>query len=240
MIEKIAGVLPAGTVLLVGSARINERRDKRGMLIGRDAYNSLMAIDSDGRVVDVYDKIHLVPFGEYLPFQAFLESLGVMQMTGVRGGFSAGAGPRLLKVPGVPHTLPLICYEIIFPGEIGIEPGRRGEGEQPGWMLNVTNDAWFGSSAGPYQHFHQARVRAVEQGLPLARAANTGISAVVDPKGRILADIALDEKGVIDAEIPARGPATVYTLWGSRIEVFVFVLAFLGWLTCLWRSALRP
>ena len=239
-LEAIAGVLPAGTVLLVGSARINERRDKRGMLIGRDAYNSLMAIDSDGRVVDVYDKIHLVPFGEYLPFQAFLESLGVMQMTGVRGGFSAGAGPRLLKVPGVPHTLPLICYEIIFPGEIGIEPGRRGEGEQPGWMLNVTNDAWFGSSAGPYQHFHQARVRAVEQGLPLARAANTGISAVVDPKGRILADIALDEKGVIDAEIPARGPATVYTLWGSRIEAFVFVLAFLGWLTCLWRSALRP
>lgn len=239
-LEAIAGILPARTVLLVGSARISERRDKRGMLLGRDAYNSLMAIDGDGRVVDVYDKIHLVPFGEYLPFQAFLESLGVMQMTGVRGGFSAGAGPRLLTVPGLPPALPLICYEVIFPGEIGIEPGRRDEAGQPGWMLNVTNDAWFGSSAGPYQHFHQARVRAIEQGLPLARAANTGISAVVDPNGRVLADVALDETGIIDAEIPAPGPSTVYALWGTRIEVFVFALVLLGWLACLGRAALRP
>lgn len=239
-LEAIAEVLPAGTVLLVGSARMNERRDRHGVLTGRDVFNSLMAVDSDGRVVDVYDKSHLVPFGEYLPFQEFLESLGIMQMTGVRGGFSAGTGPRLLKVPGVPHTLPLICYEIIFPDEVGDEAGPANEGPQPGWMLNVTNDAWFGSSAGPYQHFHQARVRAVEQGLPLARAANTGISAVVDPWGRVLAEVPLDEKGSIDAVVPAGAPATVYAGWGAQIEVLILALAFLGWLACVGRSALRP
>ena len=157
-------------------------------------------IDDQGRVTGSYDKIHLVPFGEYLPFQDFLESLGVMQLTGVRGGFSAGSGPRRLAVPGAPPASPLICYEIIFPDEI------TERGERPGWLLNVTNDAWFGTSAGPYQHFHQAQVRAIEQGLPVARAANTGISAVIDPYGRILAEIGLGEKGVIDADLPKVGP----------------------------------
>ena len=142
-----------------------------------------------------------MPFGEYLPFQDFLESLGIMQLTGVRGGFSVGTGPRLLAVPGAPPASPLICYEIIFPDEVTESAAR------PGWLLNVTNDAWFGSSAGPYQHFHQAQVRAVEQGLPVVRAANTGISAVIDPYGRILAEIGLGEKGV-DRRRPAQsGPA---------------------------------
>ena len=101
-------------------------------------YNSLLVIDDQGRVIGSYDKIHLVPFGEYLPFQDFLESFGVMQLTGVRGGFSVGAGPRLLTVPGAPPASPLICYEIIFPDEVSEK------GERPGWLLNVTNDAWFG------------------------------------------------------------------------------------------------
>src|SRR4030042_638204 len=122
-----------------------------------------------------------------------------MQLTGVRGGFSAGRGPRLLTVPGAPPASPLICYEIIFPDEVTETP-------RPGWLLNVTNDAWFGSSAGPYQHFHQAQVRAVEQGLPVARAANTGISAVIDPYGRILAETGLGAKGIIDIELPKVGP----------------------------------
>jgi apolipoprotein N-acyltransferase len=149
-----------------------------------------------------------------------------MQMTGVRGGFSVGAGPRRLTVPRAPAASPLICYEIIFPDEV-VETGER-----PGWLLNVTNDAWFGSSAGPYQHFHQARVRAIEQGLPLARAANTGISAVIDPYGRILAEIGLGEKGAIDADLPKVGPTTPYVQFGIVLEISMLALCFAGWLAC--------
>ncbi len=200
----IAEALPEGTSLLVGSARLVEERDAQGALTATRIYNSLLVIDDKGEVLDGYDKIHLVPFGEYLPFQDFLESLGFMQLTGVRGGFSAGTGPRLLAIPGAPPASPLICYEIIFPDDV-VEKSAR-----PGWLLNITNDAWFGSSAGPYQHFHQARVRAVEQGLPVVRAANTGISAMIDPYGRILAEIDLGEKGAIDSELPKAVPQTLF------------------------------
>ncbi len=194
----IGAVLPEGTSLVVGSGGSSRTATPRPLT--QRIYNSLLVIDDQGRVTGSYDKIHLVPFGEYLPFQDFLESLGVMQLTGVRGGFSVGPGPRRLTVPGAPPARPLICYEIIFPDEVTEKAAR------PGWLLNVTNDAWFGSSAGPYQHFHQAQVRAIEQGLPVARAANTGISAVIDPYGRILAEIGLGEKGVIDADLPKVGP----------------------------------
>jgi apolipoprotein N-acyltransferase len=183
-------------------------------------------VDSAGQVLDSYDKIHLVPFGEYLPFQEFLESLGIMQMTGVRGGFTEGTGPRLLDVPGAPSVRPLICYEIIFPDEIA------GDGPRPGWLLNVTNDAWFGTSAGPYQHFHQAQIRAVEQGLPVVRAANTGISAVIDPWGRVLAEIGLGERGLIDAGMPKVGPRTTYVSLGIISEVLVLLIGMFGWMVC--------
>jgi apolipoprotein N-acyltransferase len=221
----IGAVLPEGTSLVVGSARIEDAGadDEAG---AERIYNSLLVIDDQGRVVGSYDKIHLVPFGEYLPFQDFLESFGVMQMTGVRGGFSVGAGPRRLTVPRAPAASPLICYEIIFPDEV-VEAGER-----PGWLLNVTNDAWFGSSAGPYQHFHQARVRAIEQGLPLARGANTGISAVIDPYGRILAEIGLGEKGAFDADLPKVGPTTPYVQFGIVLEISMLALCFAGWLAC--------
>ena len=234
----IGAMLPANTVLLLGSARWTEQRNERGILLDRNAYNSLLTVNSAGQVVAVYDKIHLVPFGEFLPYQDFLESLGVMQMTGVRGGFSKGTGPRLLNVPGAPPALPLICYEIIFPQEVRPPSGSRSTDARPGWMLNVTNDAWFGSSAGPYQHFHQARVRAVELGLPLVRVANTGISAVVDPRGRILAEIPLDAKEFVDAEMPASDPTTVYALWGFWIELLALGTALLGWLVC--RMRIKP
>lgn len=222
----IADVLPAGTTLLAGSARLVEERDAQGVLVRNRIYNSVLVIDDEGRVTGSYDKIHLVPLGEYLPFQDFLESLGMMQLTGVRGGFSVGEGPRLLMVPGAPPATPLICYEIIFPHEI-TETGTR-----PGWMLNITNDAWFGSSAGPYQHFHQAKVRAVEQGLPVVRAANTGISAVIDAYGRVRAEIGLGEKGVIDGDLPKVGPRTPFAQFGIVIEIAVLALAAIGWLAC--------
>ena len=222
----IGDVLPQEISLLVGSARLVEEGDAQGGLAARRIYNSLLVVDDKGAVLDAYDKRHLVPFGEYLPFQDFLESLGFMQMTGVRGGFSEGAGSLLLNVPGAPQARPLICYEIIFPDEIASRT------ERPGWLLNLTNDAWFGSSAGPYQHFHQARVRAVEQGLPLVRGANTGISAEVDPYGRILAEIGLGESGVADANLPHAIAPTLFVQFGSILETSLLALAFACWLAC--------
>ncbi|MHA1132791.1 MAG: apolipoprotein N-acyltransferase [Alphaproteobacteria bacterium] len=227
----IGDALPQGTHLLVGAARAVQERDADAILSEERVYNSLLLLDENGRVREAYDKVHLVPFGEYLPFQDFLESLGVMQMTGVRGGFSEGTGSRLLEVPGAPLMRPLICYEIIFPGEVGDTRVR------PGWLLNVTNDAWFGTSAGPYQHFHQAQVRAVEQGLPLVRAANTGISAVIDAQGRVLAEIGLGERGLIDAVLPNAGPhlgEKHYTL------VLCFVLFALLCIVLYFRRTLQP
>jgi apolipoprotein N-acyltransferase len=123
-----------------------------------------------------------VPFGEYIPFNDLVARLGLPGLeTLTRGGFTPGEGPRLVGAPGVPPFLPLVCYEAIFPHQMTAPEGR------PEWLVQVTNDAWFGTLAGPYQHFAQNRVRAIEQGLPLARAANTGISAMVDPMGRVVA-----------------------------------------------------
>ena len=229
-LEAIGAALPQKTSLVVGSARLGENRDEQGIPGPARIYNSLLVIDDQGRVVSSYDNMHLVPFGEYLPFQDFMESLGIMQLTGVRGGFSSGAGPRLLSIQGAPPASPLICYEIIFPDDVTESSAR------PGWLLNVTNDAWFGSSAGPYQHFHQARVRAVEQGLPVARAANTGISALIDPYGRILAEINLGEKGVIDVDLPKVGPPTLYVRLKILLEISVVALALACWLACCCQS----
>jgi apolipoprotein N-acyltransferase len=218
----IGAALPPGTSLVVGSGRSGAENADGGTPI----YNSLLVIDDQGRIIGSYDKIHLVPFGEYLPFQDFLESLGFMQLTGVRGGFSVGEGSGLLTIPGAPPARALICYEIIFPDEVAETSTRSG------WMLNATNDAWFGTSAGPYQHFHQAQVRAVEQGLPVARAANTGISAVIDPYGRILAKIGLGKKGVLDADLPKVGPSTPFVQFGTILEISVATLALAAWLAC--------
>jgi apolipoprotein N-acyltransferase len=216
---QIAALLPAGTVLITGAVRAPERTDRRHPR----AYNSIYVIDHDGSILSVYDKIHLVPFGEFLPFQNFLERLGVMQLTKVRGGFLAGDRRRLMNVPLAPPLLPLICYEIIFPNE------AVPAGERPGWLLNLTNDGWFGLSSGPYQHFQQARVRAIEQGLPLVRAANTGISAVVDPLGRIIGSLPLGSDGVLDARLPQAIEPPLYVRYGDpTVAVFlgmVFLVA---------------
>ena len=144
-------------MLITGAVRAPEPKPGASM---SHAYNSIYVIDHDGSVLSVYDKVHLVPFGEYLPFQDFLERLGLQQITKVQGGFIPGARRRALEVPRAPRFLPLICYEIIFPGE------AVPRGERPGWLINVTNDGWFGISSGPYQHLQQARVRAIEEGLP--------------------------------------------------------------------------
>jgi apolipoprotein N-acyltransferase len=219
----IADALPEGSSLLAGSVRLVELRDAQGRLLPRRIYNSLLVIDDKGQLLGHYDKIHLVPFGEYLPFQDLLETLGVMQLTGVRGGFTAGTGPRRVEIPGAPAASPLICYEIIFSDDI-IDAGYR-----PGWLLNLTNDAWFGTSAGPYQHFDQARTRAVEQGLPVVRAANTGISAIIDPYGRVVAKLGLGEEGVVDGMLPQALPPTPFVRWERSIEIGVLTLTLAGW-----------
>jgi apolipoprotein N-acyltransferase len=173
------------------------------------AYNSIYVIDHDGTILSVYDKLHLVPFGEYLPFQSALEKLGFTQITKVQGGFIPGTRRRLIDVPGAPRMLPSICYEAIFPGDLVARD------ERPAWIVNVTNDGWFGNSTGPYQHLQQARLRAIEEGLPIVRAANTGISAVIDPLGRTVAQLGLGIEGVLDATLPAAAAPTLYSRLGD-------------------------
>ena len=205
-LAQIAALIPEGTVLITGAVRAPELPP--GQKIER-AYNSVYVIDHDGSILSVYDKIHLVPFGEYLPFQDFLEKLGLMQLTKLPGGFIAGERRRPMPVPRAPRMLPFLCYEIIFPGE------TVPDNERPGWLLNLTNDGWFGISSGPYQHLQQARVRTIEQGLPLVRAANTGISAVIDPLGRIVKSLPLGAEGIMDASLPRRIDATLYARTGD-------------------------
>ena len=198
---QIADLLPRGTVLITGSVRAPDL--PAGARITR-AYNSIYVIDHDGSVLSVYDKLHLVPFGEYLPFQNLMEKLGFVQLTRVQGGFIPGTRRRTMDIPNAPRALPLICYEAIFPGDITTRDDR------PGWIINLTNDGWFGISTGPYQHLQQMRLRAIEEGLPVVRAANTGISAVIDPSGRIVARLGLGIEGVLDASLPTALPPTIY------------------------------
>jgi apolipoprotein N-acyltransferase len=173
----------------------------------------------DGSPAAVYDKHRLVPFGEYIPRADLVARLGLPALgTLTSGGFSAGSGPHLVRAEGLPPFLPLICYEAIFPQGLRAPEGR------PEWLVQVTNDAWFGSASGPYQHFAQARVRAVEQGLPLVRVANTGISAMVDPHGRVTARLGLGEMGFVDASLPSALPATPYARSGDLLTLIAIAM----------------
>jgi apolipoprotein N-acyltransferase len=194
-LAQIAALLPPGVTLVTGAARMEE--PLAGEEVGR-FFNAIQVIDDAGTITASYDKVHLVPFGEYVPgvLEAVIRALGLRQFVHVPGGFAAGDRRRPLAVPGLPPVAATICYEAIFPGEV------LAEGSPANLLLNLTNDAWFGRTPGPYQHFAQARLRAVEEGLPLVRAANTGISAVVDPYGRILQELPLGVEGVLDARLP--------------------------------------
>jgi len=224
----IGRLLPPGVLLLTGALRAEPA--PRGAGRSRRVFNSLLVLGAGGSLVAAYDKIHLVPFGEYLPLQETMEAVGLQQLSRLRGGFDAGARPRpLLAVPGLPAVVPLICYEAIFPGAV-VEGSAR-----PGVMINVTNDGWFGNTTGPRQHLHQARVRAVEEGLPLLRAANNGISAVVDGYGRVLARLDLEVRGVIDAQLPQALSPPPYARLGDLVFVLAWLAAAAGaylWLRC--------
>jgi apolipoprotein N-acyltransferase len=217
-LAEIGAVLPQDTVLVTGAARADD--EARRSASGRARYfNAIQVIASGGHILDSYDKVHLVPFGEYVPFQ--FDRLGLRQFVHLPGGFDAGSKRQLLVVPGLPAVAPLICYEAIFPGEV-----VPSEATRPGLLLNVTNDGWFGRTTGPYQHFAQARLRAIEEGLPLIRAANSGISAIVDPYGRVLAELPLGAEGVLDGGLPQAIAPPVFAR-------FPFVSAFSVWIAVL-------
>ncbi|WP_232630324.1 apolipoprotein N-acyltransferase [Methylobacterium sp. Leaf118] len=213
---RIGAALPAGKQLVTGAARGREPLTRETAVF----HNSILTIGPGGRIGEIYDKVHLVPFGEYLPapLDAVLRAIGLRQFVAVPGGFTAGPreGQRILAVPGLPPVAATICYEAIFPGAIRPPAPADGAPAVPGLILNLTNDAWFGDTPGPRQHFAQARLRAVEEGLPLVRDANSGISAVVDPHGRIVASLPLGVEGVLDASLPARLPGlTLYATLGD-------------------------
>ena len=213
----IGRAMPTETFLITGALRAEPAAP--GSARVRRIYNSILVFGEAGTLVGRYDKIHLVPFGEYLPLQSQMEAIGLQQLTRLRGGFDVGVMPRpLLQVPRLPATAPLICYEAIFPGTVVQSK------ERPGLLLNVTNDGWFGDTTGPRQHLHQARLRAVEEGLPLVRAANNGISAAVDGYGRILARLDLDVRGTLDVALPVALPPTPYAQLGDLLFLALWLV----------------
>jgi apolipoprotein N-acyltransferase len=209
--REIADVTPAGGLMLVGTLRglVQDREV-------RQVWNSMQALDREGEIVGTYDKAHLVPFGEYVPLPSWVP---LRKLTAVSMDISTGPGPRTLDLPGLPPVGPMICYEVIFPGAV-VDRANR-----PAWMLNLTNDGWFGISSGPYQHFAAARMRAVEEGLPLVRAAYTGISGVIDPYGRVLISLGLGKEGAIDAPLPQPLIETPFVRWGGLVLPFFLLIA---------------
>ena len=201
MLAAIADVLDEGQMLMTGAVRAEAAPGSRD---GERYYNSVLTIGDTGEIVDAVDKLHLVPFGEYLPFADLLARVGLEQLVAGPMNFVAGSERHALVLPDGTSALPFVCYEIIFPDLLPPNGGLP----VPDLLVNVTNDAWFGDTPGPYQHFRQAQVRAVESGLPLVRAANNGISGVIDPRGRVVDALAMNVRGVIDVLVPITGLAT--------------------------------
>jgi apolipoprotein N-acyltransferase len=210
-LDQIGLFTARGQTVMTGSDRIERDGD------GVRYFNSLYLFAPGGVLPVVYDKFHLVPFGEYVPFARLLGSLGVTKLT-TGGGFSSGDGPKLLAAAGAPPVTPLICYEVIFPRAVTDPKAPR-----PGWFVNITDDSWFGPWAGPRQHLLIARTRAIEEGLAIARAANTGISSVIDPLGRIRGALPLNQSGIVDAALPAALPQTPYARFGDLLFLLLLV-----------------
>ena len=228
----ITGALKPGQTLLAGLSRGELGPDGEARY-----YNSLFALHAEPagvRVVDIYDKYRLVPFGEFLPLGDLMGAIGVRSLVHVPADFSAGPRPAPLRLPGgLPDVQPLICYESLYPG---FTPGGRG---RPQWIANVSNDAWFGRTSGPLQHLNLASYRAIETGLPVVRATPTGVSALIGPRGGVINGYRLDpgESGVIDARLPAPLPPTVYG-WVGDWPGRVLILLILG-VALLWRRRER-
>lgn len=201
---RLARLLGPADILILGA--VGQEFAADGKWVG--SRNSLVAVNAAGEITAAYDKVRLVPFGEYLPAAGLLAKLGLTSVANRTARFIPGKRPATIA-PGTPPFSPLICYEIIYPGRV-VAPGRR-----PAWMLNISNDAWFGNSSGPHQHLAQARLRAVEEGLPVVRSTPTGISAVIDHYGRTLARTVLGERAVLTAGVPDPARPTLYSRLGD-------------------------
>ena len=211
--EYLAGNLGPDRTLISGATRIENGDTPR-------IYNSIYSLGPGGEILDVYDKVHLVPFGEYIPFRPVLGQIGLETVVAGTLDYSSGAGLKTVKLPGLPPFSPLICFEIIFSGRV------VGDGPPPEWFLNVTNDAWFGNSSGPYQHYELARMRAIEQGVPVVRAAGTGISGVIDPFGRTVQKLDLGTSGFLDVQLPrALSTTTIFSNFGNY-PFFILLVVF--------------
>ncbi len=212
--QYLGQAVPSAAVILTGAFRGEPATGNSY----KNLYNSLLVVDHDGNLLGSADKFHLVPLGEYVPLRSLFPFIS--RLAPGPSDFAAGPGPQTVKLPNLPPAGVLICYEVIFPGHV-VDPADR-----PQWLVNVTNDAWFGTSAGPYQHFTSARLRAVEEGLPLVRAANTGISGLIDPYGRVAVSIPLSEPGVRDVALPAALPRlTPYARFGDYTFVTQLMIA---------------
>jgi apolipoprotein N-acyltransferase len=187
---RIADTLSDGQTLIAGTVRAEDSGS--GSL--KRYYNSAYVFDSEGQIVSAADKVHLVPFGEYLPFESLLKSFG-LDTIALPGGYSAAVSHNLLTLPGGTSFYPLICYEAIFPAEV------TADAERASALINLTNDMWFGKTPGPYQHFHQAQVTAVEIGLPMIRSANSGISALISADGTVISGVKTYTRGIVDATL---------------------------------------
>lgn len=211
--EEIIPAVPPHGYLVTGLVRYQFDRHSR-----YDPYNSMFILDSAASVKAYYDKAHLVPFGEYIPLREYLPKW-IRPIANVIGTFKSGPGPQVINLPGYPPLGGLICYEVIFPHEI-IEKTQR-----PDWIINLTNDGWYGDSAGPYQHLVSARLRAVEEGIAIVRSANTGISAVISPLGIVTASLGLSKSGIVDAKLPL---ATDFsTTYGNNSNAYTLIWCFL-------------
>ena len=213
----IAALTGDSRVLMTGQVRIAQENGSR------DSYNSFAIFGPGGKLIGTYDKFHLVPFGEYIPVAPVLRKLGITEIA-ADTGFSSGPGPRTMTVPGAPPVGPLICYEIIFPREVTALP-------RPSWLVNLTDDSWFGPDTGPMQHLLIARVRAIEEGLPIVRAANSGISAVIDAHGRIRARLALGLRDALDSDLPVALSTTPFVRYGN---VMLLTLLLMCVIATLW------
>jgi apolipoprotein N-acyltransferase len=210
-LAEIAALTAESRVLMTGQVRIADEGGRRA------SYNSFAIFGPDGQLLGTYDKFHLVPFGEYVPVGPVLRTLGITEIA-ADTGFSSGPGPRTMIVPGAPPVGPLICYEIIFPREVTGAP-------RPGWLVNLTDDSWFGPDTGPRQHLLIARVRAIEEGLPVVRAANSGISAVIDAHGRVRASLALGLRDVVDSDLPVALSPTLFVRYGNVILLMLLLIS---------------
>jgi apolipoprotein N-acyltransferase len=215
-------MLQPGQVLVAGVVREEAGGSSNAPLY----YNSVIAIDDSGEIVDAVDKVHLVPFGEYIPFADVAARFGIGQLVAGPMNFAAGSQRHPLELPGGIKVSPFICYEIIFPDLVAVDAASTRS------IVNVTNDAWFGDTPGPYQHFRQAQVRAVENGMPLLRAANNGISGIIDARGRVIDALALNVRDALDVEIALPDAPNVLNpqrqLAGYTVLAFFAVFAFAG------------